>query len=57
MPKCSGVRWALAAIHEPGAIARVLMAMELSSAAPEQAGCRSPPAGGGVVYVDEGAAE
>jgi hypothetical protein len=57
VPKCYGVRWALAAIHEPGAIARVLMAMELSSAAPEQAGCRSPPAGGGVVYVDEGAAE
>jgi len=32
------------------------MAMGLSSAVPEQAGCRSPPAGG-VVDVDEGAAE
>jgi hypothetical protein len=56
-PKCSGVRRALAAIHEPGAIALVLMAMGLSSAVPELAGCRSPAAGGGVVYVDEGAAE
>jgi hypothetical protein len=38
-------------------IARVLLAMGLSSAVPEQAGCRSPPAGGGVVSIDEGAAE
>jgi hypothetical protein len=56
-PKCSGVRRVLAAIHDPGSIARVLLAMGLSSAVPEQAGCRSPPAGGGVVYIDEGAAE
>jgi hypothetical protein len=47
-PKCSGGRRVLAAIHDPGAIARVLLAMGLSSAVPEQAGCRSPPAGGGV---------
>jgi hypothetical protein len=56
-PKCSGGRRVLAAIHDPGAIARVLLAMGLSSAVPEQAGCRSPPAGGGVVSIDEGAAE
>ena len=56
-PKCSGVRRVLAAIHDPGSIARVLGAMGLSAAVPEQAGCRSPPAGGGVVYVDEGVAE
>ena len=56
-PKCCGVRRVLAAIHDPGSIARVLLAMGLSSAVPEQAGCRSPPAGGGVVYIDEGAAE
>jgi hypothetical protein len=30
--------------------------MGLASAVTEQAGCRSPPAGGGVVYVDEGVA-
>ncbi len=47
-PKCSGVRRVLAAIQEPGAIARVLLAMGLSVAVPEQAGCRSPSAGGGV---------
>ncbi|MFN7588083.1 MAG: hypothetical protein ACK5UQ_06195 [Planctomycetota bacterium] len=52
-PKCAGVRRVLAAIHAPGSIARVLVAMGLSSAVPEQAGCRSPPAGGGVVYVAE----
>ena len=56
-PKCSGVRRVLAAIHDPGAIARVLLAMGLSVAVPEQAGCRSRPAGGGVFYVDEGVAE
>jgi hypothetical protein len=56
-PMCSGVRRVLAAIHDPGAIARVLLAMGLSVAVPEQAGCRSPPAGGGVFYVDEGVAE
>ena len=56
-PKCSGVRRVLAAIHEPGSIARVLGAMGLASAVTEQAGCRSPPAAGEVVYVDEGAAE
>jgi hypothetical protein len=44
----------LAAIHEPGSIARVLLAMGLSSSAPEQAGSRAPPAGGG---VDEVAAQ
>jgi len=43
-PKCAGVRRVLAAIHDPGSIARVLLAMGLSSAVPEQAGCRSPPA-------------
>ena len=55
-PKCSGVRRVLAAIQDPGSIAQVLLAMGLSSAVPEQAGCRSPPRGGGVVYVDEGVA-
>jgi hypothetical protein len=44
-PKCSGVRRVLAAIHDPASIARVLLAMGLPSAAPEQAGCRAPPAG------------
>ncbi|MFN8877320.1 MAG: hypothetical protein ACK5Z1_09105 [Gemmatimonadota bacterium] len=44
-PKCSGVRRVLAAIHDPASIARVLGAMGLSSAVPEQAGCRAPPAG------------
>jgi hypothetical protein len=47
----------LAAIQDPGSIARVLLAMGLSVAVPEQAGCRSPPGGGGVFYVDEGVAE
>ena len=56
-PKCSRVRWALAAIHDPAAIARVLLAMGLPSAAPEQAGCRAPPAGGGLDDASEGAAE
>ena len=44
-PKCSGIRRVLAAIHDPASIARVLGAMGLSSAVPEQAGCRAPPAG------------
>jgi hypothetical protein len=44
-PKCSGVRRVLAAIHDPASIARVLGAMGLSAAVPEQAGCRAPPAG------------
>jgi hypothetical protein len=44
--------WVLAAIHELASIARVRLAMGLSSAVPEQAGCRSPPAGGEVVHVD-----
>jgi hypothetical protein len=44
-PKCSGVRRVLAAIHDPASLARVLLAMGLPSAAPEQAGCRAPPAG------------
>ena len=52
-PKCSGVRRVLAAIHDPASIAQVLLAMGLAVAGSEQAGCRSPPAGGGVVYVDE----
>ena len=56
-PKCSGVRRVLAAIHDPASIVRVLGAMGLASAVTEQAGCRSPPAEGEVVYVDEGAAE
>lgn len=56
-PKCSGVRRVLAAIHDPTSIARVLGAMGLSSAVPEQAGCRAPPAGEEVDDVDEGVAE
>ena len=44
-PKCSGVRRVMAAIHDPGAIARVLEAMGLSSAVPERAGCRAPLVG------------
>jgi hypothetical protein len=56
-PKCSGVRRVLAAIHDPASIARVLGAMGLSSAVPEQAGCRAPPAGEEVDDVDEGVAE
>ena len=56
-PKCCGVRRVLAAIHDPASIVQVLLAMGLSSAVPEQAGCRSPPAGGGVVHVDEVPAE
>ena len=47
-PKCSGIRRVLAAIHDPASIARVLVAMGLSSAVPEQAGCRAPPAGDGL---------
>jgi hypothetical protein len=43
----------LAAILDPASIVQLLLAMGLSSAVPEQAGCRSPPAGGGVVYVAE----
>jgi hypothetical protein len=56
-PKCSGVRRVLAAIHDQASIARVLLAMGLPSAAPEQAGCRAPPGAGGLGEVDEGAAE
>jgi hypothetical protein len=56
-PQGSGVRRVLAAIHDPAAIARVLLAMGLPSAAPEQAGCRAPPAGGGLDDASEGAAE
>jgi hypothetical protein len=55
-PKCAGVRRVLAAIHDPGSIARVLLAMGLSSAVPEQAGCRSPPAWEGVADIGEGTA-
>jgi hypothetical protein len=46
----------LAAIHDPGSIGRVLLAMGLSSAVPEQAGCRSPPAWEGVADIGEGTA-
>ncbi len=56
-PRCSGVRRVLAAIHDPASIARVLGAMGLSSAVPEQAGCRAPPAGEGVADIGEGTAE
>jgi hypothetical protein len=56
-PRCSGVRRVLAAIHDPASIARVLGAMGLSSAVPEQAGCRAPPVGDGVDDVGEGVAE
>jgi hypothetical protein len=56
-PKCSRVRWALAAIHDPAAIARVLGAMGLPLAVPEQAGCRAPPAGDALDDASEGAAE
>jgi hypothetical protein len=55
-PKCCGVRRVLAAIHDPASIARVLGAMGLSSAVPEQAGCRSPPAWEGVADIGEGTA-
>jgi hypothetical protein len=56
-PKCSGIRRLLAAIHDPASIARVLGAMWLSSVVLELAGCRAPPAGGGVADVDEVVAE
>ncbi len=56
-PKCRGIRQVLAANHDPASIARVLGAMGLSSAVPEQAGCRAPPAEGGVVEVGEIPAE
>jgi hypothetical protein len=56
-PKCSGVRRVLAAIHDPGSIERVLGAMGLSLAAPDQAGCRAPPAGEVVDAAGEGVAE
>jgi hypothetical protein len=56
-PKCSGVRRVLAAIHDPGSIARVLGAMGLSLAGPEQAGCRAPPAGEGADAAGEGVAD
>ncbi|MFN9977136.1 MAG: transposase, partial [Phycisphaerae bacterium] len=56
-PKCSGIRRVLAAIHDPASIARVLGAMGLSAAVPEQAGCRAPPAGEEFDAAGEGAAE
>ena len=56
-PQCAGPRRVLAAIHDPAAIARVLGAMGLPLAVPEQAGCRAPPAGGGLDDASEGAAE
>lgn len=40
---CGGTRRLLAAIHDPGAIARVLAAMGLSAAVLEMAAARSPP--------------
>jgi hypothetical protein len=42
-PKCSGICRVLAAIHDPGSIARVLGAMGLSAGAPELAASRAPP--------------
>lgn len=53
-PQWSGVRRMLAAIHDPGSVAQVLLAMGLASSVPKQAGSRAPLAGGGVVAVDEG---
>jgi hypothetical protein len=44
----------LAAIQDPVSIARVLGAMGLSAAVPEQAGCRAPPVGDGVGAAGEG---
>ena len=51
-PQWSGVRRMLAAIHDPGSVAQVLLAMGLASSVPKQAGSRAPLAGGGVVAVD-----
>jgi hypothetical protein len=56
-PNCSGVRRVLAASHDPASIARVLGAMGLSSAVPEQAGCRAPPAVEEFADVGEGTAD
>jgi hypothetical protein len=42
-PNCSGIRRVLAAIHDPASIARVLVALGLSSAVLDWAGCRAPP--------------
>jgi hypothetical protein len=46
-----------AAIHDPASIARVLLAMGLSLAVPEQAGCRAPPGEVGVDDAGGGVAE
>ncbi len=43
-PQCDGVRRVLAAIHDPGSIAWLLLAMGLGSSAPAQAGSRAPAA-------------
>jgi len=40
-----------------GVLITLLGAMGLSSAVPEQAGCRVPPAGEGVAGIGEGTAE
>ncbi len=45
-------RRVLAAIHDPASIARVLLAMGLSSVVPEQAGCRAPPTPAGDALRD-----
>jgi hypothetical protein len=51
------VRRVLAASHDPASIARVLGAMGLSSAVPQQAGCRAPPAVEEFDDVGEGTAD
>jgi hypothetical protein len=51
------VEWrVLATVHDPAAIARVLLALGLSLAVPEQAGCRAPPAREGLDDANEVAA-
>jgi len=47
-PKCSAVRRVLAASHDPAKVERVLRAMGLPLAVPEQSGCRAPPAVAGI---------
>jgi len=56
-PQCAGPRRALAAIHDPTAIARVLAALGLTAAGADPAGCRAPPAAEGAVADEGGAAE
>lgn len=47
----------MAAIHDPGSVEQLLRAMGLRVAVPEQAGCRAPPAAGGVDDAGGGVAE